>query len=255
MNVSIRRASVTAGVIVSILAGAAAIQLAAMYAAAAAPPKAPPVSLDSLRSQLTAEQQRSAALQGQLDELTALTGQLSDLLDSTKTEISSDGLTAAQLRSRLAGAQSKLAAVSQQLKAAQARLDQLNKAFADAGKQPPPPPPPAAGGGGGGAPPPAATGMTLALSRSGGVVNVDWSSCSASSFAGYAVVRSTDSEIHWPPEDHDTEIARITNRATTAYSDGGAPSGTLTYQVYCLSTQGGDTQSVAHTPARGISVP
>jgi hypothetical protein len=97
--------------------------------------------------------------------------------------------------------------------------------------------------------------MTLSVSRSGAQVTLDWSSCARSSFAGYAVVRSTDHEIHWPPEDHDTEIARITAQTTTAFVDANPPSGTMTYQVYCLASSGGETQSVARTPSRSISVP
>jgi len=249
MKQLLRRVLVTIGVVASIVAGAASIQLAAMYTAAAAPPPAPPVSIESLRSQLTAEQERSAALQGQLDDLVDLTGQLSGVVDTTQSQVSTDGLTAAQLRARLGAAQAKLAAVTTLLKQEHARLAALQKALADAGKKPPtgaPAPPP-------GNPP--GYGMTLSVNHVDGGIKVDWSSCAADDFAGYSVVRSTDREIHFPPEDRDTEIARITSRSTTSMIDGVAPSGTMTYAVYCLTRDDGVTRSVARTPSRTITVP
>ncbi|HEY7589438.1 MAG TPA: hypothetical protein VH723_00455 [Candidatus Limnocylindrales bacterium] len=248
MKRTARRVAVTLGVAVSIIAGAVAIQLAAMYTAAAAPPKAPPISMEALRAQLADEQTRSAELQAQLDELADLTGQLAGALDSTQAELSSDGLTAAELRRRLAAAQSKLAAMTRQLKQAQDRLLALQKALADAGKAPPPtsaPPTPA--------PPPG--GMTLSLARTGGVVTVDWTSCATGSFAGYAVVRSTDVEVKWPPEDGDTEIVRVTNRATTVFEDAAAPSGTLRYAVFCLYRHESELKVATRTPTRSITVP
>jgi hypothetical protein len=249
MKQRLRRVVVTLGVACSIVAGAASIQLAAMYTAAAAPPSVPPVSIESLRAQLTAEQERSAALQGQLDELIDLTGQLSGAVDTTQSQISTDGLTASQLRARLGAAQAKLATVTTLLKQAQARLAALQQTLADAGKQPP---------GGAPAPPlgaPPMSAMTLTLSLVGGGVNVDWSSCADSAFIGYAVVRSTDHEIHFPPEDADREIARVSSSSTTSMVDGAAPSGTIAYQVFCLVTRDGETKWVAKTPLRTITVP
>jgi hypothetical protein len=249
MKQRLRRVVVTLGVASSVVAGAASIQLAAMYTAAAVPPSAPPVSIDSLRAQLTAEQERSAALQGQLDELIDLTGQLSGAVDTTQSQISTDGLTASQLRQRLEAAQGKLTSVTALLTQAQARLVALQGALAQAGVKAPP--------GGAGAPAPGAPppGMSLTLSHVTGGIKVDWSSCSVAGFIGYAVVRATDHEIHFPPEDVDLEIARISSSSTTSIVDGAAPLGTIAYQVFCLATKDGHAKWVAKTPLRTITVP
>jgi hypothetical protein len=249
MKQRLRRVIVTLGVACSIAAGAASIQLAAMYTAAAAPPSVPPVSIDSLRAQLTAEQERSAALQGQLNELIDLTGQLSGAVDTTQSQISTDGLTASQLRQRLGAAQAKLTSMTALLKQAQARLVALQQALAQGGVNPPPAAAAAAPPPGGGGP------MTLTLSHVAGGIKVEWSSCSVSGFVGYAVVRATDHEIHFPPEDVDREIARISSPSTTSMVDGAAPSGTIAYQVYCLGTKDGQTKWVVKTPLRTITVP
>jgi hypothetical protein len=249
MKQRLRRVIVTLGVACSIAAGAASIQLAAMYTAAAAPPSVPPVSIDSLRAQLTAEQERSAALQGQLNELIDLTGQLSGAVDTTQSQISTDGLTASQLRQRLGAAQAKLTSMTALLKQAQARLVALQQALAQGGVNPPPAAAAAAPPPGGGGP------MTLTLSHVDGGIKVEWSSCSVSGFVGYAVVRATDHEIHFPPEDVDREIARISSPSTTSMVDGAAPSGTIAYQVYCLGTKDGQTKWVVKTPLRTITVP
>jgi hypothetical protein len=236
MKGRIRRAVVILGVVASLVLGVASIQLAADLAAAAAPPPAPPISMTTLKDQLAAEQDRATALQAQLEDLVGATGQLTAALDSTETAVSDDGLTAAQLRARLKAAQAKLTSVDRLLKKAQARLAA-------------PPPPPAAGGGGGGgggggaapadppAPPPPAA-FTLSVSVAGGVVEATWTTCAQSGFTRYALVRSTDSEIHYPPEDRDTLVAEIPTKALTTAVDVAAPSGRLWYRVYCLTGGG-----------------
>ena len=87
-----------------------------------------------------------------------------------------------------------------------------------------------------------------------GDVRADWTACTSSGFSGYALVRSLDSEIHYPPEDRDTVVARV-GTGTTAATDGSAPSGTLTYRVYCLTTKGGETKVASQTPSKQIHVP
>jgi len=258
VNRRARRAIVTCGVVASLVAGAVSIQLAAEMTAAAAPPPAPPVSLDSLRNSLAAEQARGAALQGQLDDLLAVTDELKAALTSTEGEVTVDGLTAKQLRARLKAADAKLKTVNRLLKEAQRRLVAV-------GAPPVKTPKPASGGGAGGAggstsstpaPAPAAASTTFALSLdlvSGGV-RATWTTCSASGFDSYALVRSTDSEIHYPPEDGDTLVARIANRATTSKTDA-APSGSSWYQLYCLTKSGTETRIAARTTTGKINVP
>ena len=97
--------------------------------------------------------------------------------------------------------------------------------------------------------------MSLTLSLVSAGVRVDWSACSVSGFAGYAVVRSTDSEIHFPPEDRDTEVARIGSASTTSMTDNGAPSGGLTYKVYCLRQDDHETRVASATSSKQIQVP
>ena len=122
MNLRLRRTLVAAGVIASLVVGVASIEVAAGLTAAAAPPPAPPVSISSLKQDLAAEQARSASLQDQLNELLGVSDSLSAILNSTADQVSTDGLSAEQLRQRLSLAQKKLASVSQLLADAQARL-------------------------------------------------------------------------------------------------------------------------------------
>ena len=62
-------------------------------------------------------------------------------------------------------------------------------------------------------------------------------------------------KVHFPPEGGNTEVARITSRSTTAFTDGGAPSGTVTYQVFCLFVEGTETKFSATTGPKSIVVP
>ena len=261
-DLRVRRALVIVGVALALLVGVASIGAAAAMTAAAAPPPAPPVSIESLRQALAAEQDRGAALQAQLDELDGLTASLSDALAGTKDRVTTDGKSATALAKQLKSAQAKLAEVKALLAGARSRLlalgDRKGAAAASTG----------GGSGGSGASSGGTSGgtggssgsgtstaMTLTLTLSGGGVRVDWTACSVTGFAGYAVVRSTDSEIHWPPEDHDTEIARVAAIGTTQLTDTGAPAGRPTYRVYCLRTSGGETKVAASTPSGRITVP
>lgn len=259
-NLKLRRSLVVMGVVLAVVVGVASIQVAAALTAAAAPPPAPPVSIESLRQALAAEQTRGLALQAQLDELNGLTSSLSDALAGTTGQVSTEGKSATKLAGQLKAAQGKLAELKGLLAKARARLlalgDTKGAAAANGG---------GTGGagtsGGSSASAGGATGggsgsaMSLSLSLAGGGVLVDWTSCTASGFSGYAVVRSTDPEIHWPPEDRDTEVARVTAQSTTKATDATAPSGTLTYRVYCLTTAGGETKVAQTSPTKQIKVP
>jgi hypothetical protein len=87
-----------------------------------------------------------------------------------------------------------------------------------------------------------------------GRVRVSWTTCSANGFDSYAVVRSGDPEIHYPPEDLDTLVARITDQGRTSTVDA-APSGSAWYRVYCLTRSGGETRTSASTSTVRINVP
>jgi hypothetical protein len=246
-------------VVASLAFGAISIQIAADLTAAAAPPPAPPISIATLKDQLAAEQARATALQDQLADLLEVTGQLTAAIDSTEAQVNDDGLTADQLRDRLKAAEAKLKAVNQLLKKAQARLAALGQSIADAPAANKPP----KGGGGGSSgstttatPRPATTGpFSLSLSLDGGGVRATWTTCSVSGFHAYALVRSTDSEIHYPPEDHDTLVTQIASNATTSAVDAGAPSGSLWYRVYCLVRPDSETKVAKTTSTIKITAP
>jgi hypothetical protein len=260
VNRRIRRTFVISAVVASLLAGAVSIQVAADMTAAAAPPPAPPISMEALRSSLAAEQARGAALQAQLDELLTITDGLTVALTSTESEVSVDGLTAKQLRERLTAADAKLATMDRLFKETQRRLAALGGAGPTF-----PPIKPANGAGAGGSgsssgststPAPTARPATFSLSLglvSGGVL-ATWTTCSAGGFDSYALVRSTDSEIHYPPEDGDTLVARISNAGTTSTTVA-APSGTRWYRLYCLVVSNGESKTAATTSTMKITVP
>ena len=265
INRRIRRTVVVAGVLASLALGVVSIRFAADMTAAAAPPPAPPVSLDSLKTALAAEQARGASLQGQLDELLAVTDELTAALTSTEGEVKVDGLTAKELRARLKAADAKLKTVNKLLKEAQRRL-------AAAGIAPVKTPKPAAGGGGsagsggssgsGGttkATPkptaaPVAVGFSLHLDLVSGGVHATWTTCTANNFDSYALVRSTDREIHYPPEDGDTLVARVSDNGQTSLTDQ-APSGSSWYRLWCLTRSGGETRTAGSTSTVRINVP
>ena len=96
---------------------------------------------------------------------------------------------------------------------------------------------------------------TLSVSVDAGTPVLSWSAATASSFAAYAVVRSLDSEIHFPAEDLDTVVAMVTSAGTTRLSDSAAVAGTrVWYRVWALSRSGGEytqiwaSNTVAVTP-------
>lgn len=262
MNLRIRRSVVIAGVALSLVVGLVSIRVAARLAEASAPPPAPPVSIATLTAELDAERSRAAGLQQQLDELLGATGELTAALGATGDQVSLDGLTASQLRDRLKAAESKLAKISKLLSQAQTRLAALqaaaNQATSGAGGG-------SSGGtssgtgssGAGPAPTPTpapAQGVSLSVAAVAGGVQAQWSGCPSSGFNSYALVRSLDSEIHYPPEDLDTLVARITDRGQTSLLDSAAPSGTLWYRLYCLSGSG-ELRIAASSPTRSVTVP
>ena len=260
MNQRVRRTFVVSAVVASLLAGAASIRFAADMTAAAAPPPAPPISMEALRTSLAAEQARGDALQTQLDDLLTVTNELTTALTSTEGEVVDDGLSAKQLRERLKTADDKLKTVNRLLKEAQRRLTALGAPVPTL-----PPTKPASGGGSGTSaatpkPPPApaptagSTTFSLSLGLASGGVLASWTRCSASGFDSYALVRSTDPEIHYPPEDGDTLVARITNAGTTSRLDA-APSGSRWYRLYCLIVTSGETKTAATTATVRINVP
>ena len=102
--------------------------------------------------------------------------------------------------------------------------------------------------------PPQSSSGSLSVNVSGGNPVLSWTSCTSASFKAYAVVRSTDSEIHYPAEDHDTVVALITSAGTTRLTDSGAPSGVrVWYRVWCLSQQDGEYKTIWATPTVSVT--
>jgi hypothetical protein len=270
MRLRVRRIFVILGVIVSLVVGVLSIQIAAALTAAAAPPPAPPVSIGTLKTELAAEQARSAALQQQLQELLSVSDTLSQALNTTSDQVSTDGLSADQLRQRLQQAQTKLSTVTALLNAAQAKLASMQAAINSAGSSGSGGSTTTTGGGSSGSggssattPPAAPTAApaaptpapaTFSATVTAGGVLVSWPMCTASGFSRYAVVRSTDSEIHYPPEDFDTLAASITSSSTTSYLDP-VGSGTYWYRVWCLTSSGGEILTAWSTGTAKVTVP
>lgn len=267
MNRRLRRVLVSSGVVASLVVGVASIRLAADLTADAAPPPVPPISMRELQSELQAEQARAESLQGQLDDLLGVTSQLTSALDAAQEQVSDDGLSATQLRERLKAAEARLKLVNKLLKQANARLAALGQSLSV---------PPAGGGSGGtgsgggsGSGPAAGAGATptprptatptgafsLVLAIGGGGVVADWTTCTAAGFDSYALVRSSDLEVHFPPEDRDTVVARISSVSTTKATDAAAPAGSNWYRAYCLTLGDGELRTAATTAMVGISVP
>jgi len=250
VNLRLRRAFVVAGVVASLIVGLISIRIAAELTASAAPPSAPPVSIEELRSALAAEQARAGALQQQLEELLGVTGQLSTALEMTGEQVSVDGLTADQLRDRLKAAEAKLATVTELLKQAEARLAQLQaaaaeQAAADVGTS-------GAGAGPAATPKPTPQILELLLTLDAGGVGASWTSCITAALDSYVLVRSIDHEVHYPPEDGDSIVARV---SSTGVLDGTVPPGTSWYRVYCLALVGGQVKTVAKSGTESIVVP
>ena len=122
VRVVARRAAVTVGVVGSLGLGAATIDAAAQWTAAAAPMQAPPVSAESLASQLANEQARGTDLQSRLEAAITQASQVQAALDAANARIATDGGTAKALRTQIAAAEKKLAALNKQAAATTAAL-------------------------------------------------------------------------------------------------------------------------------------
>jgi hypothetical protein len=241
----LRRALVVLGVVASLLVGLVSVRVAADLTAAAVPPAVPPVSIETLQNLLVAERERAITLREELDQLLAATGNLSTAVGLTSDQVTTDGLTADELRQRLAEAEAKLGRLQDLLAAAQARLSAL-EGPAHNGRS--------TDGSSGDRPGPTPEVISLTLSSSGGSVVAEWSTCHADAFAQYVLVRSTNKEVHYPPEDGDSIAATVTARSTTEATDSEAPAGTVWYRLYCLAIRDGQLNAVAKSGTGQITV-
>lgn len=120
--IRLRQPLVILGVLVALLAGAATIRAAAAWTATSSPLAAKPPSVEGLRASLATEQARSAALEIQLDQLTAGSNDLAAALEAARDRIASDAGHATELQARLTAAKAKLAALERSIRQARATV-------------------------------------------------------------------------------------------------------------------------------------
>jgi DNA repair exonuclease SbcCD ATPase subunit len=125
---SARRLATVVGVIAALAIGFGSIRAAAAWTAASAPLSVAPDSVGALQSRLADEQDRSAALQQQLDALEGQSTDLAAALESARARIGADAShardVAAQLKTakqRLAKLQATIAAANRASRAAAAQ--------------------------------------------------------------------------------------------------------------------------------------
>jgi chromosome segregation ATPase len=135
IEVVARRAAVTVGVVGSLGLGAATIDAAAQWTAAAAPMQAPAVSAESLASQLANEQARGTDLQSRLQAATTQAAEVQAALDAANARIPTDDGTAKALRAQITAAEKKLVALNKQAATAAAAMKSAAARQAAAARQ------------------------------------------------------------------------------------------------------------------------
>ena len=126
----LRRAVVLAATIAVIGIAIGTVKVAADWRAESAPLDVAPVAMDTINAQLVAETDRAGLLSDQVGSAADQIASLKAALTEAGDHITTDAQTAATLRDQLAAATSKLQTLQGQLKAAQTRLAELNKAAA-----------------------------------------------------------------------------------------------------------------------------
>jgi len=115
---SARRLATVVGVIAALVLGFGSIRAAAAWTAASAPLSVTPDSVASLQSKLADEQNRSAALQQQLDALAAQSSDLASTLEAARARIGADTGHAQDLAAQLKAAKQRLAKLQATIAAA-----------------------------------------------------------------------------------------------------------------------------------------
>jgi hypothetical protein len=105
----LRRLLTVVGVIAAMVLGLGSIRAAAAWTAASAPLAVAPVSVSTLQSQLADEQNRSTALQQQLDALESQSTDLAAALQAAHARIDGDASHAKDLATQLKAAKQRLA--------------------------------------------------------------------------------------------------------------------------------------------------
>jgi chromosome segregation ATPase len=125
-----RRATVLVATGAVIGVAAFTVQLASQWRAAEAPLDTAPVGMTTIADDIAAENQRTVDLRGQMTDVVGQIGDLQTALSAASGAMDGDAAAAAKLQDQLASAKAKLAAMQKQLKGAQSRLDELNRAAA-----------------------------------------------------------------------------------------------------------------------------
>lgn len=125
-----RRLGVVVLIVLAVGLGAVTVQVAGQWRAAEAPLDGSPVSIDAIGEAAQLEQDRAAALSGQVGEVAAQVDTLRAALSSAHDNASSDATHVKALQQQLSKSTGRLKALQRQLQAAQDRLAQLNAAAA-----------------------------------------------------------------------------------------------------------------------------
>ena len=125
-----RRAIVLAATVAVIGVGVGVVQVAAQWRADAAPLDTAPVGMTDVSDDYAIEAERATDLADQMDGVAGQISGLQAALITANGSIDDDTQAATELQGQLAAAKVKLTVLEKQLKAAQTRLEQLNKAAA-----------------------------------------------------------------------------------------------------------------------------
>ncbi len=123
-----RRAAVVVGTIAVIGVAVGTVQVAAEWRAASAPIDTAPVSMATIDDAAAVEQGRADDITAQMDGVAQQVSSLQAALITANGGVTTDTANAQGLEEQLAAAKAKLTSVQKQLKAAQTRLQDLNKA-------------------------------------------------------------------------------------------------------------------------------
>jgi hypothetical protein len=123
-----RRGLVLAGTLAVIGLAAGTVQVASEWRAAEAPLDTAPVSMSTIEADFAIEEERAADIAARMDGVAGQVSSLQAALISAGGSVDTDVQAAVDLQARLDAATAKLTGMQKQLKAAQRRLEALNRA-------------------------------------------------------------------------------------------------------------------------------
>ena len=123
-----RRGLVLAGTLAVIGVAAGTVQVASEWRAAEAPLDTAPVSMSTIEADYAIEEERAADIAAQMDGVAGQVSSLQAALIAAGGSVDTDAQAAVDLQAQLDVAKTKLTVMQKQLKAAQRRLEALNRA-------------------------------------------------------------------------------------------------------------------------------